>query len=85
MNTQTPLLSDVETAEFLCMNSRRVRRLAKKGEIPSVQLPDGEIRFCEADVVEWVEAHKRPGNGACEPTKNAATSVPNTRRGETQN
>ena len=36
-------------------------RLAKKGLIPAVFLPDNEIRFIEADVWAWVKERRKVG------------------------
>ncbi len=54
------LLSDSEAGDILGMIPRRVARLAREGKIPSVVLPDEEVRFDEADLWLWVEEHKRP-------------------------
>ena len=34
-------------------------KLVRAGQIPHVALPDGEIRFDEKDVYEWIERCKR--------------------------
>jgi len=61
MNDTTPLLLTVhEVARLLRMLPARVTRLAKHRDIPSVVLPDGEIRFCEDHLREWIEQHRRP-------------------------
>ena len=44
------LLTDGEAARLLRMLPVRLNRLAKKGVIPCVILPDGEIRFDEQDL-----------------------------------
>jgi predicted site-specific integrase-resolvase len=54
------LLTDGEAAGRLRMLPIRLVRLAKAGRVPCVVLPDGEIRFSESDLREWVETHKRP-------------------------
>ena len=54
------LLTDSEAAEILRLTPRQVARLAKLGELPSVQLPGDETRFDPDDLRQWVEAHKRP-------------------------
>lgn len=57
----SPLLIDArEAGRLLDMLPARVSRLAKRGEIPSVVLPDGEVRFSPDDLREWVELHRRP-------------------------
>ena len=57
------LLTDSETADYLRLTTRQVVRLAKRGDVPSVNLPDGELRFDAADLHQWVESLKRPVNG----------------------
>jgi excisionase family DNA binding protein len=57
---QTNLLTDVEAADVLRLTPRQVTRLARRGELPSVQLPGKEIRFDPEDIRRWVEALKRP-------------------------
>ena len=37
----------------------RCMRLVRADQIPHVALPDGEIRFDEKDVYEWLERRKR--------------------------
>jgi excisionase family DNA binding protein len=54
------LLTDSEAADFLRLTTRQVVRLAKRGDVPSVNLPDGEVRFDLDDLRQWVEARKRP-------------------------
>jgi excisionase family DNA binding protein len=55
------LLTDSEASELLRLTPRQVLRLAKRGEIPAVHLPGGEIRFDPDDISRWVQAQKRPG------------------------
>jgi excisionase family DNA binding protein len=54
------LLTDSEAADFLRLTTRQVVTLAKRGELPSVNLPDGEIRFDLDDLRAWVESLKKP-------------------------
>lgn len=60
MNTPalTQLLDHFEAAELLSMLPPRLKRMAKRGEVPAVILPDGEIRFDPADLRDWVEGCK---------------------------
>ena len=59
MDATSRLLTDAEAARLLRMLLARIKRLAKKNLIPHVALPDGELRFDEADLREWIDAHKR--------------------------
>jgi len=54
------LLTDTEIADLLRLTPRQVLRLANRGELPSVRLPNDEVRFDPEDVQLWVESHKRP-------------------------
>jgi excisionase family DNA binding protein len=53
------LLIDSQIAEILMLTSRQVLKLAKRGEIPAVFLPNGEIRFDYHDVAEWIKTCKQ--------------------------
>jgi hypothetical protein len=58
---ETPLLVDArEAGRLLDMLPARVTRLAKRGALPCVKLPDDEIRFLADDLREWVRGHRQP-------------------------
>ena len=63
----TTLLTDSEAAELLRLTSRQVAKLARRGELPSVHLPGGEIRFDPDDLRQWVETLKRPAKAEDRP------------------
>jgi excisionase family DNA binding protein len=52
------LLTDGEAASLLRISRTLLVRFAKRGEVPAVRLPDGDIRFDETDLWRWVESHK---------------------------
>lgn len=54
------LLDATEAGAQLRMPRARLTRLARKGEVPSIVLPDGEIRFRRTDLVEWVAQYRSP-------------------------
>ncbi len=54
------LLTNFEAAEILAITSRQVSRLAGRGELPCVLLPNNEVRFDLDDIREWVGSCKRP-------------------------
>ncbi len=60
----TRLITDSEAAEILALTPRHVAKLAKRGELPSVKLPGGEIRFDLDDLERWVDSHKQNGQEA---------------------
>jgi len=59
MSERTQLLMTYEGANLLQMPTVRLSRLAREGKVPCVRLPDGELRFDEADLWAWVESHKQ--------------------------
>ena len=36
-----------------------VARLARRGVIPAITLPDGQLRFSYADMSDWIESRRR--------------------------
>jgi excisionase family DNA binding protein len=58
------LLTYTEAADLLKLTPRQISRLVGRGELPSVRLPNGEIRFDPDDIHQWVESLKRPAQGA---------------------
>ena len=61
MSTHEPILIDARDAgRLLDMLPARVTRFAKRGLLPCVALPDGELRFLPADLRDWAEQHRRP-------------------------
>ena len=55
----TTLLTQYDVADLLKIPSQRALRMAKRGLLPCVVLPGGDIRFDEYDLREWIEDHKR--------------------------
>ena len=54
MAAMATLLTPADVDRILCYPRGRSKRLAKRGKIPHVRLPDGEIRF-DADVIDrWL-------------------------------
>jgi excisionase family DNA binding protein len=54
MNTEAPLLTKYEAAKMLSLTTGQVSRMASSGKLPTVKMPNGEIRFCRDDLAEWV-------------------------------
>ncbi len=81
------LLTTAEAAQILRMLPARLARLAKAGKLPTVLLPDGELRFDRGDLRGWIDQHKRPidGGAVAKPAplsgrgrkRQAAKGVPN--------
>ena len=49
------LITDSEAAEILCLTVRQVARLARRDDLPHVNLPNGELRFDADDLRAWIE------------------------------
>jgi excisionase family DNA binding protein len=62
------LLTVTEVGEWLLLTPRQVTRLAKRGEIPSIAVPGGDLMFEAADLIEWL-ATLRSGGSPREPAR----------------
>jgi len=60
MGSTSPLLTIFDAACVLRLPARRVKKLAKAGELPAVILPGDEVRFDEAELRAWIQNRKRP-------------------------
>lgn len=58
------LLTPSEVDGILRYRSGHAKRLARQGRIPCVCLPDGEIRFDEAEVEGMLASGQKVGKGA---------------------
>jgi hypothetical protein len=58
MDTPTPPLPDMLTptdiADWLNQPATRIIRQAKRGQIPCVVLPSGDIAFIRTEVIQWL-------------------------------
>lgn len=54
-------MTSSEIDSLLRYRPGRARRLAKDGRLPHVELPDGEIRFDQAEIEKLLDAGKREG------------------------
>lgn len=67
MVTQTPnLLLPIEAAEVLRLSSARVVKLARKGVIPCITMPGGDIRFDAADLTAWIATRRNAARASHE-------------------
>lgn len=61
MSNEEPILIDAyEAGRLLDMLPARVKRLAKRGDLPCVRLPDGELRYLPDDLRSWVREYRQP-------------------------
>ncbi|HOA75966.1 MAG TPA: helix-turn-helix domain-containing protein [Phycisphaerae bacterium] len=56
------LLTPKDVDTILRYPSGRAARLARAGKLPHVTLPDGEIRFDQAEIEELLAESKSPAN-----------------------
>ena len=54
------LYTDSEVSEMLALTPRQVASLSKRHGLPSLRLPNKEVRYDAADVARWVESLKQP-------------------------
>ena len=54
------LLNPSDAAAVLMLTPAQVRTLVRRGLLPHVVFPNGEIRFDPNDIRQWVESLKRP-------------------------
>ena len=60
METTLPRLwTPQDVALWLTVPTDRVVRLARKGLIPHVLMPDGELLFDPAELATWIESHRK--------------------------
>jgi excisionase family DNA binding protein len=55
----TRLLTTREVSELLGLSTETILRYARRGDLPSIRLSSGAIRFSEEALSEWVRAHER--------------------------
>ncbi len=60
MDNDALLLTDAEAARLLRMLRSRLVRMARRGDVPCIILPDGDVRFRRGDLAEWIGRHHRP-------------------------
>jgi excisionase family DNA binding protein len=66
VNTLPELLTSQEVAAWLSLPTARVEKLARRGDIPALRLPGGDLAFDKADLVRWLDKLRRgPQGGHC--------------------
>lgn len=61
--TLPELLKTIDVSNWLAMSERRVARLAKRGRIPAIVLPDGELAFEPEKLAEWIRTQPAATEG----------------------
>jgi excisionase family DNA binding protein len=76
----SPLLTARELAERLCVSTETVLRWHRRGELPAIVLPSGQIRFREDEIEEWLRERATPRRGVLTARPGAAQpqTVPST-------
>jgi excisionase family DNA binding protein len=77
------LLTAREVADMLSVSSETVLRWTRKGQMPALRLPSGQIRYWEIDLESWLAANatvadtgaipKAGPRGAATPTRALTT------------
>jgi hypothetical protein len=49
------MLTAMDVALWLSLPTGQVERLARRGQIPSVKLPTGDILFDRAELLMWID------------------------------
>jgi hypothetical protein len=57
------LLTPMDVAGWLSLPAARVVRMARRKEIPAVELPGGGLVFDAADLAAWLQRRKATGSG----------------------
>ena len=58
------LLTARAVAELLGVSTETVLRWTRRGELPAIRLPSGQLRFRESDLEGWIEERATPVLGA---------------------
>jgi excisionase family DNA binding protein len=53
--TLPTLLTPVDVAEWLSLSARQVERMARRGEIPALALPTGDLVFDKSELLMWLD------------------------------
>ena len=69
------LITARSVAEQLDVSSEAVLRWTRKGELPAVKLPSGQIRYDEDELAAWIKSRATPRSGVLTATDDAAQVV----------
>jgi predicted site-specific integrase-resolvase len=58
------LLFDHEAAKILRISVVMLRKFARRGQVPAVVLPNGELRFLETELWSYIRDARPVGGGA---------------------
>jgi hypothetical protein len=57
--TLPDLLTPLDVALWLSLPTREVERMARRGQVPCVELPSGDLMFERTALVGWLESLRR--------------------------
>jgi excisionase family DNA binding protein len=60
------LLTARTVGELLEVHPETVLRWTRRGQLPAIRLPSGQIRFREDEIAEWLEERATPSRGVVE-------------------
>jgi hypothetical protein len=49
------LLTPMDVGLWLSLSTRQVEKMARRGEIPSIKLPNGDLVFDRAELLMWLD------------------------------
>jgi excisionase family DNA binding protein len=67
-----PLLTAREVGILLGVSTETVLRWVRRGEMPSIRLPGGAVRFPAQAIEQWLAERATPGRGALTTTPDVA-------------
>ena len=67
-----PLLTARAVAELLGVSTETVLRWSRRGELPSIRLPGGAVRFHHGEIEAWLAERATPARGVRTTTTDAA-------------
>jgi hypothetical protein len=57
------LLTPMDVGMWLSLPTRDVKRMARRGEIPCLTLPSGDLLFDPEELAAWVKGLRAPSGG----------------------
>lgn len=55
------LLTTKEMARFLRISTSTIDTYRRRGLVPYVRLPNGQVRFEQREIMKWIEEKRIPG------------------------
>jgi hypothetical protein len=49
------LLSSTDVGQWLNLSPGQVERMARRGQVPSIRLPNGDLLFDRVELLQWLD------------------------------